>query len=434
MSSSENNTEKKRFGKLRIFLITVISGIIIGVGLAVVFLIIRTKDSNPSGVMKSDVASEVSDTDDKDGNNTPDASKTDSKDTPAETKKLEVSSADVSGIVDSVMPSVVSVKCTQVKNYSRDPWEDLFYFEDFGYNDDSLSGTGFIIGQNGSELLIATNNDVPSNAEKVSITFCDGTEVEGTVKGADSYYDLAVLAVDMSSLSSETLNSIKIATIGSSDSLSVGSMAVAIGNSLGNGQSVPVGYISALDRKISIGGREMKLIQTDAAINEGNNGGPLVNVRGEVIGIASQKYTSYSSTKVEGMSFAVPISKVIPVINELMNRVELDQEDKGYLGIEGKDVSDSYSKTFSMPKGVYVFSTDPGSPADTAGIRAGDIITEINGREVVNMQQLKEILSYIKYGTEVEIKISTKGRSASGYEEKTITVELGKRSDYEKTR
>ena len=174
MSSSENNTEKKRFGKMRIFLITVISGIIIGVGLAVVFLIIRTKDSNPSSVMKSDVASEVSDTDDKDGNNTPDASKTDSKDTPAETKKLEVSSADVSGIVDSVMPSVVSVKCTQVKNYSRDPWEDLFYFEDFGYNDDSLSGTGFIIGQNGSELLIATNNDVPSNAEKVSITFCDG--------------------------------------------------------------------------------------------------------------------------------------------------------------------------------------------------------------------------------------------------------------------
>jgi len=434
MSSSENNTEKKRFGKLRIFLITVISGIIIGVGLAVVFLIIRTKDSNPSGVMKSDVASEVSDTDDKDGNNTPDASKTDSKDTPAETKKLEVSSADVSGIVDSVMPSVVSVKCTQVKNYSLDPWEDLFYFEDFGYNDDSLSGTGFIIGQNGSELLIATNNDVPSNAEKVSITFCDGTEVEGTVKGADSYYDLAVLAVDMSSLSSETINSIKIATIGSSDSLSVGSMAVAIGNSLGNGQSVTVGYISALDRKISIGGREMKLIQTDAAINDGNNGGPLVNVRGEVIGIASQKYTSYSSTKVEGMSFAVPISKVIPVINELMNRVELDQEDKGYLGIEGKDVSDSYSKTFSMPKGVYVFSTDPGSPADTAGIRAGDIITEINGREVVNMQQLKEILSYIKYGTEVEIRISTKGRSASGYEDKTITVVLGKRSDYEKTR
>jgi serine protease Do len=160
----------------------------------------------------------------------------------------------------------------------------------------------------------------------------------------------------------------------------------------------------------------------------------LVNVRGEVIGIASQKYTSYSSTKIEGMSFAVPISKVIPVINELMNRVELDQEDKGYLGIEGKDVSDSYSKTFSMPKGVYVFSTDPGSPADTAGIRAGDIITEINGREVVNMQQLKEILSYIKYGTEVEIKISTKGRTASGYEDKTITVVLGKRSDYEKTR
>ena len=434
MSASENNKEKKRFRKLRIFLITVISGIIIGTGIAVAFLVIRTKDSGSSDTVKSDAASEVSGSKDKENNNVPTASATDTNVNTGEAKNLEVSRSDVSDIVESVMPSVVSVKCTLVKQRNKDSWEDFFYYEDYGLYDNSDSGTGFIIGQNGNELLIVTNNSISDNAEKVAITFCDGTEAEGTVKGGDSYYDLAVLAVDMSSLSQDTLNSIKIATIGSSDSLSVGSMTIAIGNSLGNGQSVTVGYISAIDRSITIGGKEMKLLQTDAAINEGNNGGPLVNVRGEVIGIASQKYTTYSSSKVEGMCFAIPISKVIPVINELMNRVELDQEDRGYLGIEGKDVSDSYSKTFSMPKGVYIINTDPGSPADTAGIRAGDIITGINGREVMNMEQLKEILSYIKYGTDVEITVSSKGHSASGYEEKTITVTLGKRSDYERTR
>ena len=431
MSTNENKQEEKKLKKFRIFLITVISALIIGIGLAVVFLFIRTKDSKPSGVMKSDVSSEVSDKSDNDGID--DAAKAvKNTEGQGEAKKLEVSSADVSGIVESVMPSVVSVECKQGKQKnSSDLWDDFFYFEDIYPTDDSLSGTGFIIGQNGRELLIATNSIIPQNTEKASITFCDGTKADGTLKGADGYYDLAVLAVDMSSLSEDTLNSIKIATIGSSDTLSVGSMTVAIGNSLGNGQSVTVGYISALDRKITIGNKEMKLLQTDAAINEGNNGGPLVNVRGEVIGIASQKYTTYSSSKIEGMGFAIPISKVIPVINELMNRVELDQADKGYLGIVGKDVSDSYSMTFSMPKGVYVYSVDPGSPADNAGIRPGDIITEINGREVMNMDHLKEILSYIKYGTEIEIKISTKGHSASGYEEKTINVELGKRSDHE---
>ena len=369
--------------------------------------------------MKSDMASEVSD--DKNSETGLSATNTDVIGHADKTGKLEVTRADVSDLVDNVMPSVVSIKCTSVKSRSRDSWDDFFYY-DYGSLDSELSGTGFIIGQNGSELLIATNNSVIENAEKLSVTFCDGTEHEGTVKGSDSYYDLAVIAVDMNALTADTLNSIKIATIGSSDQLSVGSLTIAIGNSLGNGQSVTVGYISAMDRSITVSGREMKLLQTDAAINEGNNGGPLINVRGEVIGIASEKYTSYSGTKVEGMCFAIPISKVIPVINELMNRVELETEDIGYLGIVGKDVSDSYSKTFSMPKGVYIYSTDPGSPADNAGIRAGDIITEINGREVVNMEQLKEILSYIRYGTEIEIKVSTKGVSASGYQDRTISV------------
>ena len=301
MSASENNKEKKRFRKLRIFLITVISGIIIGTGIAVAFLVIRTKDSGSSDTVKSDAESEVSGSKDKENNNIPTASATDTTVNTGEAKNLEVSRSDVSDIVESVMPSVVSVKCTLVKQRNKDSWEDFFYYEDYGLYDNSDSGTGFIIGQNGNELLIVTNNSISDNAEKVAITFCDGTEAEGTVKGGDSYYDLAVLAVDMSGLSQDTLNSIKIATIGSSDSLSVGSMTIAIGNSLGNGQSVTVGYISAIDRSITISGKEMKLLQTDAAINEGNNGGPLVNVRGEVIGIASQKYTTYSSSKVEGM-------------------------------------------------------------------------------------------------------------------------------------
>ena len=428
--SNEQNTEKKGLGKFRIFLIVLVSGIIIGTGVAVTFLFIRTKDSKPSGVMKSDVASETSENENGEKTSTG-ANNTDMNEYIGKMGDTEVTRADVSNLVDNVMPSVVSIKCTSVKARGRDSWDDFFYY-DYGYLDSELSGTGFIIGQNGSELLIATNNSVVENSDKFTVTLHDGTKHEATVKGSDSYYDLAVIAVDMNDLSSDTLNSIKIATIGSSDQLSVGSVAIAIGNSLGYGQSVTVGYIGAIDRSITINGREMMLLQTDAAINEGNNGGPLINIRGEVIGIASEKYTSYSSGKVEGMCYAIPISKVIPVINELMNRVELETDEIGYLGIVGKDVSDSYSKTFSMPKGVYVYSTDPGSPADNAGIRAGDIITEINGREVVNMEQLKEILSYIRYGTEIEIKVSTKGVSASGYQERTITVELGKRSDYER--
>ena len=433
--------EKKTFKKWKLFLATIIAGIVIGAGIAAVFIYIRTKDSKPSGVMKSDVESDLADKDTNDkGRKNSDKKNPDKEKTEATATNAEVTSADVSAIVENIMPSVVSVKCAAVKSsrsydpWSYDPWEDFFYDYGYGTSSSDLSGTGFIIGQNGNELLIVTNNSVVSNADKISIVFNSELEVEGTIKGADSYYDIAVVSVDMNALNEETLGSIKIATIGSSENLSVGDMTIAIGNSLGNGQSVTVGYVSALDRTMTVNSREMKLLQTDAAINDGNNGGPLVNIRGEVIGIASEKYTTYSGSKVEGMCFAIPISDVIPVINELMNRVPLDPEESGYLGIEGKEVSDSYAKSFGMPKGIYVYSTEPGSPAEQAGIRVGDIITQVNGRSVVNMDQLKEILSYIRYGTEIEIKIATVGLSANGYEEKTIKVTLGQKSNIEQRR
>lgn len=428
--------EKKKLKKWKIFLMTVLAGIIIGVGTAAIFLYIRTKDSKPSGVMKSDIKSDLTDNDtDSNRNNKADIVNSEKNNTDKSVKSLEVSSSDVSAIVDNIMPSVVSVKCTAAKSSrSYDPWEEFYYGYGYGSTSSNLSGTGFIIGQNGNELLIVTNNSVLTNAAKISVVFNSGLEVEGVVKGADTYYDIAVISLDMNALNEETLNSIKIATLGSSDNMNVGDLTIAIGNSIGDGQSVTVGYVSALNRTTTINNRQLKLLQTDAAINEGNNGGPLLNIHGEVIGIASEKYTVYSGNKIEGMCFAIPISDVIPLINELMNRVTLDPEESGYLGIEGKEVSDSYAKSFGMPKGVYVFATEPGSPAEQAGIRVGDIITQINGRSVVNMDQVKEILSYIRYGTEIEIKIATVGLSAGGYEEKTVTVTLGQKSNIERGR
>ena len=235
----------------------------------------------------------------------------------------------------------------------------------------------------------------------------------------------------MDQLEDTTLNQIRIATIGSSDEVKVGDMSIAIGNSLGYGQSITVGYISALDRDVKTeDGTTMQLMQTDTVINHGNSGGPLLNIYGEVIGITSAKYGSYSSGKVEGMGFAIPISKVIPIINELMNRVEISSSDVGYLGIEGKEVSESYAKAFGMPKGLYVYAVDKDSAADKAGIKAGDIITSINGRSINTMDDLKNILSYKKYDTEIEVTYSTLGRS--GYTENTIKVKLGKKSMFNK--
>ena len=331
--------EDKQIKLWKKILIVLGLGIIVGGGIAAVFIIIKTKDKEPTAVMQSDVESDLAEgTAKREENEQPD-------DTGAQ--EMNVKSSDFSELVENAMPSVVTINCKTVTQSSySDPFAEIFgYGFDFGYGapiESSASGTGFVIGQNGDELLLATNAHVVEDATEVSVTFIDGAEAEATVKGSDPAYDVAVISVDGSKLSEDTLKSIRIATIGSSDDLVLGDMLIAIGNSLGKGQSVTVGYVSALDKKVSIENREMHVIQTDTVINNGNSGGPLLNIYGEVVGITNAKTTtSYADLKIEGMSYAVPISDVIPIINDFMNRLDLSPSEAGYLGIEGKEISES---------------------------------------------------------------------------------------------
>lgn len=426
------NGEKKEMKLWKRWLIVICSGLLVGVAVAVAYvLFLKYKNGggtgsndDQTGVMKSDVEDELMEDgaqEAKDNGRKDNASSSDGQ------RVVDVSNADISALVDIIMPSVVSVK--SIKESSRNSYEsieDYLYGYGTPYKTQSTA-TGFVIGQNGNELLLATNSHVVEGASSISVKFCEDTEAEAVLKGNDSAYDVAVLSVDASKLSESTLKNIRIATIGNSDALRVGDMTFAIGNSLGDGQSVTVGHISAKDRTITIQQKEMKLLQTDTVINNGNSGGPLVNVYGEVIGITNAKYATYSGSKVEGVCFAIPITEVVPIINELMNRAEIPASEVGYLGVGGKEVTESYSKAFNMPQGLYVSLVEKNSPAYAAGIRQGDIITSLNGRAIKNMDELKEVLSYIRYGTEVEVKYSTNEKD--GYKEKTVKVVLGKLTD-----
>ena len=423
--------EKKEIKLWKRWLIVITSGLLVGVAVAVAYVMFLkyknggSDQDDPAGVMKSDVKDEFMQEDSS--VNSSNASRDTSSGKSGGQKVVDVSNTDISGLVDIMMPAVVSIKSTKDSGKSSyDSFEDYLYGYGTPYAVQS-TGTGFIIGQNGSELLLATNNHVVEGAQSISVVFCDKTEATATLKGNSAAYDVAVISIDASKLEESTLKTIRIATIGNSDELKVGDMTFAIGNSLGDGQSVTVGYISAKDRTVTIQNKEMKLLQTDTVINDGNSGGPLVNVYGEVVGITNAKLATYSGNKVEGVCFAIPITEVVPIINELMNRVEIPESDIGYLGIGGKEVTESYAKAFNMPKGLYVSTVDKDSPAYRGGIRQGDIITSVNGCNIKNMDELKEVLSYIKYGTEVEIKYSSNEKD--GYKEKTVKVVLGKRTE-----
>ncbi|MCR5530821.1 MAG: trypsin-like peptidase domain-containing protein [Lachnospiraceae bacterium] len=333
--------------------------------------------------------------------------------------ETSVSAVDVSAVAESAMPSVVAIN-----NYSKQTYSYFFY----DYESDEVvlagSGSGIIIGQNDKEVLIVTNFHVVDGAERLSVQFVDGTTADAAVKGSASSSDLAVLAVKFEDLSDSTVEAIRVARLGSSDDVKVGEIAIAVGNALGYGQSVTVGYISAKERKITIDKMTYTLIQTDAAINPGNSGGALLNKNGEVIGINSAKYEDY---KVEGMGFAIPISNILSLINELSNREEIKEEERAYLGIErGTDITDDmYAERFNIPKGLYVNAVAKGSAAEKAGIRQGDIIVRMDSAIIYGMSDLQEFLSYTKAGTEVEIVLY---RSNQGvYEEMTINVTLDKR-------
>ena len=332
---------------------------------------------------------------------------------------------DVTEVVKKVMPSVVSVNNKYIETTS-------FFGQQYN-SEGEASGSGIIVGQNDSELLIATNNHVVESAEELTVQFTDGSQSQAQIKGTDANKDLAVIAVQLSDISSDTMSSISIATLGDSNALTVGEPVIAIGNALGYGQSVTTGVVSALNRAIASDGSQNvqmgtdtevnTFIQTDAAINPGNSGGALLNIHGEVIGINSNKI---GGSTVEGMGYAIPISDAKPIIENLMTkqtRLKVNEDSKGYLGITGIDVVAEYSEIYGMPQGVYVSSVTEGTGAAQAGLVKGDIITGLNGEEIKSMEELKNELSYYTAGTTVELTIMQ--GSPTGYQAKTVQVTLG---------
>ena len=324
---------------------------------------------------------------------------------------------DVTNVVEAVMPSVVSITNTSVITQSF--WGQQFQSEN------QSSGSGIIVGENDTELLIVTNNHVISDSTELKVQFIDGSIADAKVKGTDANMDLAVIAVALDALENSTISNISIAVLGDSESLKVGEPAIAIGNALGYGQSVTTGVISALNRQIAMsedGSTTGMLIQTDAAINPGNSGGALLNVRGEVVGINSNKI---GGSTIEGMGYAIPISNAKPIIEELMNRETKDKvadAKKGYLAISGLDVTADVSAMYGMPEGVYVAQVYNGA-AYEAGILKGDIITAFDGSSVRTMKDLQGYLEYYEIGEEVMVTIQRP--NAGGYIEQQILVTLG---------
>lgn len=285
-------------------------------------------------------------------------------------------------------------------------------------------GSGIIISQNDSELLIVTNNHVVEGANTLTVTFDDGESVEANIKGTDAAKDLAVVAVPLDSIEDSTMEAIAVASLGDSDALQVGEPAIAIGNALGYGQSVTTGIISALNRDLEMEGFDSKLIQTDAAINPGNSGGALLNANGEVIGINTVKV---NANAVEGMGYAIPISDASEVITNLMNRetrTKVSEDEQGYLGIEGADVSSDSAQMYNMPVGVYISNVIDNGGAKEAGLSKGTIITELDGITIDSMSTLKEQLQYYKAGETVTLTVQVPN-SRGEYTEQEVSVTLG---------
>ena len=337
---------------------------------------------------------------------------------------------DVTQVVDNVMPSVVSVTNSFMQ-------EQQDFFGQTMESEQQASGSGIIVGESDKELLIATNYHVVENANSLKVQFIDGTEADAQMKGSDSGMDLAVMAVQLEDLSNDTKNAIVIAKLGDSDSLKVGEPAIAIGNSLGYGQSVTTGVISAVNRSIvdatqatptGTGSKSgTSLIQTDAAINPGNSGGALLNMNGEVVGINSNKI---GGSIVEGMGYAIPISSAKPIIENLMTKttkVKPADGEKAYLGISGVDVTAEAASTYGLPEGIYVAQVYDGTAAANAGIIRGDIITKFDGSTVGSMEELQNALQYFTAGTTVDVTIQQ--GSPTGYQEKTVAVTLGTKPD-----
>ena len=342
------------------------------------------------------------------------------------------SSSGVAQVADNAMPSVVTISTMSVE-------EMRSFFGGTQQHEVEGAGTGVIIGENDTELLIATNNHVVEGASSLSVGFIDESTVSAEIKGTDAENDLAVISVKLSDISTDTMNQIKIASIGDSDELQLGEQVVAIGNALGYGQSVTSGYVSALNRDLSLtdeSGNTINstgLIQTDAAINPGNSGGALLNMNGELIGINEAKSgTTSSGTTVDNIGFAIPINKAQESLQNLMNqetREKVSEDQASYIGIQGASVSSDEQEKFSIPAGVVVASVVEDGPAAQAGIQEGDIITELDGRSVSSIEGLQDTLQYYAAGETVDIVVQ---RADSGsYQEQTLSITLGSAQDAE---
>ena len=340
-----------------------------------------------------------------------------SSDASASTEEGAAGSSSVAAIADAAMPSLVAITNQSVQ-------EMMNWFGQSQAYESQSSGSGIIIGQTDTELLIVTNNHVVDGAQTLSVGFIDETAAKAQGKGTDAEHGIAVISVNLSDLSADTLSQIKVIQVGSSADLQVGEQVVAIGNALGYGQSVTTGIVSALNRPVTIDGVTNTLIQTDAAINPGNSGGALLNMSGQLVGINSAKY---SDTTVEGMGYAIPVDDVTDIIESLMNRTARTQKapegQQGFLGITGQDVTSEISEAYGMPKGVYITSVEEGSAAEKAGLQKGDIITKFDGTSVSSLSGLQELISYYSSGETVEITYSAV--SDGQYTEQTAEVTLG---------
>lgn len=413
LNEKHSKKKKGKFGKFMLFMAAALAfGIIAGIGASGYHYFFM--GGRGKALIEQEIDQKLDQTDDDDA-----AKVSDSDNAVYTGSKIEGIVSDVSDIVDKVMPSIVSINSTDIiTSY------DIF----FGSKVNSPvvgSGSGIIIGQSDSHILIVTNNHVIENAEKIEIVFADDSKAEASVKGANANSDLAVLEVAIDDLSDETLNSIKVARLGNSNNLKAGEMVIAIGNALGYGQSVTVGYISALDREIEIEGIKMNLLQTDAAINPGNSGGALLNIYGEVIGINSVKF---ADTNVEGMGYAIPISDAIPMINLLMNSKALEVTEMGFLGINvetAQNVTEDLATLYNMPVGIFINDVVEGSPAEKAGLKPGHIIVGFDDIKIETVDDLLNVLTYSRPGDEVVLKI--KERSDGKYVDKELNVVLGKR-------
>ena len=333
----------------------------------------------------------------------------------------------VAAVVQDTKPSVVAITCVSVQQV-----QDWMFGGNY-QQEVSSAGSGIIVGKNEDELLIATNEHVIDGASEITVTFIDNESVAATVKGTDEN-DLAVVAVKISDIKEETLNQIKVAAIGDSEALKEGEQVVAIGNALGQGTAVAAGYVSALNQTITFDNVEHDVIQLDIAINHGNSGGALFNMRGELVGINEAKGVVSSTVEAaDGMGYAIPINEAEPILNNLMNRQTRDktsEEEQGFLGVSGINVSSDASSMYNLPVGVYVNSVTEEGPAEAAGIQAGDIIKSFDGQKVSDFAELQKLLTYYKAGETVEVVIS---RADDGnYEEQTLEVTLAPRKDFVK--